>query len=231
MISILCPTRNRTAGLSRMWQSAMTTADNPDCLELVLYIDHDDKETNKFLESNLSEALVIRSNPEKPEIYSNLHNICCKHSTHNIFMGCADDVVFRTTGWDTAVIQEFNKLDDKIGFIYPNDGHHGENLGTHGFFHKNWFNTLGYISPPIFNVDYSDNYVMNVAKGVERHIYLPKVLIEHMHWTFGKSDFDVTAKEGHVRRLSTNNANIFRQSHQMQSDDIQKLKDFINEKT
>ena len=145
-------------------------------------------------------------------------------------MGCADDVIFRTNGWDTAVIEEFNKLDDKIGFVYPNDGHHGENLGTHGFFHKNWFNTLGYISPPIFNVDYSDNYVMNVAKGVERCIYLPNILIEHMHWTFGKSDFDVTAKEGHARRLSTNNANIFRQSHQMQLDDIQKLKDFMNEK-
>ena len=230
MISILCPTRNRTAGLSRMWQSALDTADNPDCLELVIYVDHDDEATHKFLECNLPEALVIISNPDKPEIYSNLHNICCNGCTHDILMGCADDVVFRTNGWDTAVIEEFNKLDDKIGFVYPNDGHHGENLGTHGFFHKNWFNTLGYISPPIFNVDYSDNYVMNVAKGVERCIYLPKILIEHMHWTFGKSDFDVTAKEGHARRLSTNNANIFRQSHQMQLDDIQKLKDFMNEK-
>lgn len=229
MISILCPTRNRVSGLSRMWQSALDTADNPYSLELVLYVDYDDEETNKFLQSNLSEALVIRSNPEKPEIYSNLHNICCKNSTHDIFMGCADDVVFRTTGWDTAVIEEFNKLDDKIGFVYPNDGHHGKNLGTHGFFHKNWFNTLGYVAPPIFNVDYSDNYVMNVSKAINRCIYLPSVLVEHMHWTFGKGIFDSTAQEAHVRRLKTNNAGVFNASLQRQADDAQKLQEFINE--
>ena len=229
MISILCPTRNRTAGLSRMWQSALDTADNPDCLELVIYVDHDDEATHKFLECNLPEALVIISNPDKPEIYSNLHNICCNGCTHDIFMSCADDVVFRTNGWDTAVIDEFNKLDDKIGFVYPNDGHHGENLGTHGFFHKNWFNTLGYISPPIFSVDYSDNYIMNIASAIDRIIYLPNVLVEHMHWTFGKSEFDSTAQNAHARRLSSNNHDIFNASQQLQSLDIEKLKKVMYE--
>ena len=207
-----------------MWKSALDTASNPDGLELVLYIDYDDEATHKFLECNLPEALVIRSNPDKPEIYSNLHNICCKHAKFDIVMGCADDVIFRTNGWDTAVIDEFNKLDDKIGFVYPNDGHHGENLGTHGFFHKNWFNALGYISPPIFSVDYSDNYIMNIASAINRIIYLPNVLVEHMHLTFGKSEFDSTAQNAHAKRLSSNNHNIFNASQHLQLSDIEKLK-------
>lgn len=229
MISILCPTRKRTSGLSRMWQSALDTADNPDGLELVLYVDYNDEETNKFLEYNLPEALVIISNPDKPEIYSNLHNICCKGCTHDIFMGCADDVIFRTQGWDTKIVSEFNKIEDRIAFIYPNDGYNGEKLGTHGFFHKNWFNTLGYISPPIFTVDYSDNYIMNVSRAIGRSIYLPDILVEHMHWTFGKSEFDSTSQDAHKRRLSTNNAGIFNDSRDLQLSDIQKLKGIMRD--
>ena len=47
-ISLLCPTRNRVDGLIRMWSSALDTASNPDKLELVLYVDHDDLETIEF---------------------------------------------------------------------------------------------------------------------------------------------------------------------------------------
>ena len=141
-------------------------------------------------------------------------------------MGCADDVIFRTQGWDTKIVSEFNQIEDKIGFIYPNDGHNGEALGTHGFFHKNWFNTLSYISPPIFTVDYSDNYTMDVAKLINRCFYRSDILIEHMHWTIGKSEFDSTSKNAHLRRLQNDNAAIYKNqlTQQMIFDDANKLK-------
>ena len=229
MISILCPTRKRTKGLKRMWESAVDTADSPSDLELVLYVDYDDEETNKFLEHNLPEALVIISNPDEPEIYSNLHNICCENCTHDIFMGCADDVIFRTQGWDTKIVLEFNKIKDRIAFIYPDDGYNGEKLGTHGFFHKNWFNALGYISPPIFSVDYSDNYIMNIASVINRIFYISDMLVEHMHWTFGKSEFDTTAKNAHIRRVRSNNADVFNNSKELQLLDIEKLRKVMHE--
>ena len=230
-ISLLCPTRNRIDGLTRMWSSALDTASNPDKLELVLYVDHDDLETIQFLKSNLPEASTIFSDPNKPEIYSNLHNKCCANSQADIVFGCADDLIFRSQDWDNIILNKFEEIDDKIAFIFGNDGHWGSNFGTHGFFHKNWFNTLGYLAPPIFTVDYSDNYVNDLSNAISRRFYIEDIFIEHMHWTFGKMEMDTTAKDAHQRRHSTNNAEIYSSFETMQNqrEDMQKLREIMNE--
>mgnify|MGYP003135454150 CR=1 FL=1 len=226
-ISILCPTKNRCEGLERMWLSALDTADAPTSIELVLYIEKDDhaslNQVKQFEEKYGNQVLKIVSS--KDVIYSDLHNICCQHSTADIFLCAADDLIFRTQSWDSVVKNIFIESNDKIMYVYPNDGHWGEELGTHGFFHKRWYNTLGYISPPFFTVDYADNYIMDVSRSLNRAIYLSHVLLEHMHWTLGKSPFDLTAHEAHQRRLSTNNANIYvsDQVKSAQLHDIQKL--------
>ena len=223
MISILCPTRNRVDSFVRMYRSAMDTATNPDLLEFVICIDIDDVESRtKICGENITRIISPFG-----EIYSNLHNLCAAKAKYDILMGAADDIVFRTDGWDREVIAIFNGLQNGIGYVYPNDGFHGEKLGTHGFFHKNWFNTLGYLSPPIFTVDYSDNYIMDVAKGVDRCIYLPHVLVEHLHWTFGKSPFDATSAEAHIRRMAASNQSIYDNSKNLISNDIEKLKAII----
>ena len=218
-ISILCPTRNRVESFKRMWESAMHTASQPQLLEFVICYDIDDTESAKITASNITSVCSPFG-----EIYSNLHNLCASHAKHDILMGAADDIVFRTMDWDREVIATFNGLKNGIGYVYPNDGFHGEKLGTHGFFHRNWFNTLGYLSPPIFTVDYSDNYVMDVARGVDRCIYLSEILVEHLHWTFGKSPFDATSAEAHHRRMATSNQSIYDGSKDLIYSDIQKLK-------
>lgn len=228
-ISLLCPTRHRTGGLKRMWDSALSTASKPDQLELVLYVDHDDSDTIDFLKSNLSEASVIISDPNKSEIYSNLHNVCCEKSKADIVFSCADDLIFRSDDWDTIILDKFDSVEDKIAYFYTDDGHWGEKFGTHGFFHKKWFNALGYLSPPFFTVDYSDNYTNDIAKAIDRCFYVGEIFTEHMHWTFGKSELDQTAKEAQQRRSVTNNGLLYQSFETMQSqrEDIQKLKELM----
>ena len=226
MISILCPTKYRPEGLRRMWESALETSSLK--LELVLYVEEYDLETLHdipLLPNNDSINTIIG---DGQQIYSNLHNVCCDASKYDIVMGAADDIVFRTKGWDKRVVEEFDKLNkDQIAYVYPNDGHHGENLGTHGFFHRNWFNTLGYLSPPIFSVDYSDNYVMDLSRSLGRAIYMPDVLVEHMHWSFGKSDFDVTAQVAHEKRLRDNNKEKYESSKIIVDSDAEKLRSIM----
>jgi len=228
-ISLLCPTKNRTDSLLRMWKSVLDTADNPSQIELVLYVDYDDNKTIEFLNSNLDNCLVMMSHPEHKEIYSNLHNICCAASSADIVMSAADDIIFRSKSWDTKIIEIFDHIDDNIAYVYPNDGFNGIKLGTHGFFHKDWFKTLGHLSPPIFSVDYSDNYTMDVAKGVERCFYIDDMLVEHMHWTIGKSPFDETFREAHQRRSVTDNKSIYESesTRSMVREDIEKLNRII----
>lgn len=225
-ISLLCPTRNRVDGLIRMWTSAIETAKDPDKLELVLYVDHDDLVTLDLLQSEqMDRVSVTVSDPNHKEIYSNLHNICCQKANADIVFSCADDLVFRSRYWDKIVLDKFSGIEDKIAFLFPDDGHWGSKFGTHGFFHKKWFSTLGYISPPLFTVDYSDNYINDIAKAIDRSFYLDNIFIEHMHWTFGKMEMDSTAKEAHQRRSQTNNALVYQNfdTMQKQREDIQKL--------
>jgi hypothetical protein len=68
---------------------------------------------------------------------------------------------------------------------------------------------------------------MDVARGVGRAVYLDNILVEHMHWTFSKSDFDDTAREGHIRRRATDNAAIYQTAKIMIENDIVKLKGAI----
>ena len=232
-ISLLCPTRNRPDGLETMWMSAIEMADNPESIELVLYIDDDDKNSiskSNDLRERFGDQINATVGKRGEEIYSNLHNICCSKSRADIFFGCADDLIFRTTGWDSRARHHFEKIADKIAYIFPDDGHWGEELGTHGFFHRKWYEALGYLSPPVFTVDYSDNYVADISRAVGRYIYMPEVLVEHMHWTFGKSAFDKTAQEAHVRRHLTDNAALYRSSEteNIKKIDIKKLQDFMN---
>ena len=72
--------------------------------------------------------------------------------------------------------------------------------------------------------------MMDTCRALGRGVYMSDILIEHMHWTFGKSEFDRTAQEAHQRRGSTNNGGIY-QSHetkQVQEKDIEKLNAFID---
>ena len=230
-ISILCPTKYRHNELERMWTSALNTSTNPEKIELVLYIENYDTETLQLVEKlRVEYGNAINDTTATYEvIYSDLHNICCKNCTADIFMCAADDLIFRTDEWDVRVKELFDSSEDKIMYAYPNDGHWGEELGTHGFFHKRWFDTLGYILPPIFTVDYSDNYLMDVSRSLNRSVYMEDVVVEHMHWTFGKSQFDITAQEAHVRRQSTNNAALYNSedTQNCQKNDINKLKNIM----
>jgi hypothetical protein len=226
-ISILCPTRKRRLGFLGMASSALMTSSAP--LEFIVAVDQGDSETFDYtaeLGSGFGISVKVVEIPTGT-IYGDLHNLCAGCAKHDILMGAADDIVFRTHGWDKVVLAAFDGIPDKIAYVYPNDGHHGEVLGTHGFFHRKWYDILGYLCPPIFSVDYSDNYIMDVARGVGRAVYLDNILVEHMHWTFSKSDFDDTAREGHIRRRATDNAAIYQTAKIMIENDIVKLKGAI----
>ena len=49
--------------------------------------------------------------------------------------------------------------------------------------------------PPYFVSDYNDLWIDEVATKIDRKIYIPGFLIEHMHPNFGKSKLDATHNE------------------------------------
>lgn len=217
MISILIPTRKRPHNIQKLWDSITRTVRNPIDIELVLYIDEDDKSYKNL------KIPYKKVNGERI-VLSDMWNVCAKEATNDIMMYCGDDVLFRTKNWDRVVIDTFDKLEDKIGYVFGRDGSvHDGRYGTHGFVHRNWFDALGYICPPVFSGDYSDTWINDVAKLVDRHIFID-ILTEHMHPDFNKTELDDTYKEKYERMNRDKTADIYFSMAGERYDDAAKLR-------
>jgi glycosyltransferase involved in cell wall biosynthesis len=183
-ISIIVPTRKRPHNLVKLRESLERTASVMP--EVVLYLDEDDNTKDEA--KTLGFKYVI--GPRRR--LSFCYNLATETASGSIVMFGADDIVFKEMNWDDKIKSEFDKSSDKILFVYGGDGGRQDDLGTHGFLHRNWINAVGYLLPPYFASYYTDNWITDVSKAIHRNVYLRCVIAEHMHYTFGKSSVDQT---------------------------------------
>lgn len=174
--------------MHRLAESIAATAAGE--VELVFYIDLDDG-------PSVAAAVALNARHVIGEriVLSDMWNACANAAAGEILMQCGDDIVFRTPGWDTAVAAEFDSRPDRIALVHGDDGIHGPALGTHGFVHRTWIDTVGYLLPPGFSCDMSDLWLNEVADTLGRRVYLPQVLTEHMHPIVGKGVLDQTHRD------------------------------------
>lgn len=217
-ISILCPTRARPKFCFDLVESAFKTAHDPSKLEFIFYTDDDDSESDMFFENTVFyledeydidvEKQVIRIEGSRI-VLSEMWNRCWEKASADVFFHCGDDIRFRTKNWDKVILDSFDKLDDKIAFIYGNDGYHNEGIdmtrdfGTHGFIHRNWTDTVGYFVPPYFSSDYNDTWLNDVATQINRR-YVAPIYTEHLHPVLRKYHWDKTHKERLIRHKEDN---------------------------
>lgn len=226
-ISILVPTRKRPENITRLVNSVYDTADQPDLIDFVFYIDKDDTESRVLL-ANLN-APLISYNVIIGEriVLSKMWNECQKVAQGEIYMHAGDDIVFKTRGWDSMVRKSFEETPDRILFVHGDDLHWEDRFGTHGFLHKNWVNVVGYFVPPYFSCDYNDTWLNDVANGINRRKFLPFVT-EHMHPIFKKANWDATHAERILRGEQDKVGVKYNDTKKERDEDIRKLQDFIN---
>jgi hypothetical protein len=229
MISLLVPTRNRPEAMERLCQSAYSTAKEKDDIEIVFYVDKDDKESKaKAEELKSKDEYNIKFLTGKRIVLSNMWNECYKIATGPIYQHAGDDIVHRTRYWDNYIRKEFEKYPDKILFVYGRDGIvDSDELGTHGFIHKNWIETVGYFVPPYFSADYNDTWLTDLAKRINRLVYLPDLYIEHLHFSVGKAELDETYKDQRARRKRDKVRALYREKEKEREQDALKLQKFI----
>lgn len=234
VISILLPTRQRPEFLDRLWKSALKTADHPDKLELVVYIDSDDiSYENQKLKGKVKFLIGPRLHDNKVNL-SVKWNKCWEKATGDIFMHCGDDIIFRTKGWDTAVREAIDARPGKICFAWCNDVSDESSrheFGTHGFIHKNWTDVIGRFLPPYFVSDYNDTYLNDVSRKLHVQTYLHTYITEHMHFSLGKSAIDKNTEERLARHELHKPQDIYNSDWFQKEieDDVEKLREFINE--
>lgn len=190
-ISILVPTRQRREMFVRMYTSAMSLANHPGNVEVVYYVDDDDDSYNGLNLYNTTRVSGQRV------VLSEMWNATADAARGDIFMHCGDDIIFRTEGWDDVVREAFDAHEDKILFVFGDDGSSESNkndFGTHGFVHRNWVEAVGYFVPPYFVSDYNDTFLNEIGRKVGRHHSIP-ILTEHMHYSLGKMEIDQNTQD------------------------------------
>jgi len=220
-ISLVLPTRRRPDQFIRMYQSALETASEPRGVSCSIYVDDDDLGSLEEIGGALLPRLTITVGPRI--LLSSAWNAAQEQASGPIFMHCGDDIIFRTNDWDENVRLAFGQFQDRIVFVYGRDGFQHDGFGTHGFLHERWIDTVGYFVPPHFSSDYNDTWLNEVAQAIKRHVLLPDVLTEHMHFIAHKGEIDEVHQERMERGKADNVAGIYASLAEKRQQDIRRL--------
>jgi len=125
-------------------------------------------------------------------------NKYCQDYDYITFMG--DDHRVRTPRWDRI----FMRHAKKNTVTYGNDLIQGERLATAAMLDSNIIRTLGYMAPPKMKHLYLDNFWMELGCRLNTLQYYSDVIIEHMHYSVGKSSADELYQEVNSPSMNSN---------------------------
>ena len=154
--------------------------------DLMFAIDEDDADSYSRIEGVLYEV-----NP-RMGMNGTLNYVATKYADkykYIAFMG--DDHRVRTFGWDIVMTEKMGSL----GVAYGNDLIQGQALPTAVIMSSNIINAIGYMAPPKQKHMYLDNFWLDLGTRLNAIHYLEDVIIEHLHFSVGKSDMDSSYQE------------------------------------
>lgn len=221
-IELLIPTRGRPDNVWRLLRSVCATRAKPELVTAHLWIDDDDEATLS-IEPELSKAGVhVHVGPRGT--LTDAYNKLAEKSSGSILFSGADDIVFRTPGWDEQVRAQF--AEDPFCLVYGDDCLQHEKLCTHPFVSRRAVEALGYFYPDTGGVNVTDVWLFLIYRELRRLRYLPNVVIEHLHFLRGLAEYDETYKQQYEGNFPKVMATLARFRPKLVAD-IQKLRQAI----
>lgn len=196
-LSLLLPTRGRKPSVNTLLQSVFSNVCDPQFVEVVLTVDHDDAESQAITCQSLRLVKVVGS-PGRPMGLMNRQ--CYEASSGRYVMLLNDDVLCRTRGWDTIIYEAFSKFPDDIALVYGNDLDQGAHVPTFPILSRVACEAMGTICPVGYWNLHIESHIFDVFKQLkrlrhDRIVYLPDMVFEHLHHTLDKSVADQTSKK------------------------------------
>lgn len=161
-----------------MVESALKTANNPDEIDFLVYVDNDDRE-------EYPEYVIHGEALQLAPAYQYLYEL----STANILMMAADDLIFRTKGWDTELLKIIP--DDDVFVCSFDDLGRPKKENGHPFIGRQFVELLGYFTYPKLKHSCVDNWVVDIAIKSGKYLYAD-FIIEHVHPKYQKGGWDST---------------------------------------
>ena len=172
-ITLCCPSRGRPEYAKRMQDSAFATAANPDNIKVKFYLNNNDPRLSDY---KLIDAEV---GIDRSTVMS--WNLIAESQPSRMYMLVGDDAEFITTGWDRTFLQQYKTYPDGIFMIGTATGKkHGliHKTSPHPVITREWRKALGYFWPVQFHHWCLDNYTNDLAKAVDRYIFMEDVMIK-----------------------------------------------------
>jgi len=185
MLSIVVPTRGRTAQLRAFLDSLCRTADRVERFEVVLVVDEDDDETRAYRHDGAAiRQVVVPRGLTMGALNARGYAV----STGRWIMLCNDDVVVKTPGWDSRLDAVFRSFPDEVALAHVNDGTYKDSLCVFPCVSRRFAELAGGICPEDYRRYRIDDHIYNVFNllvllGEFRLQYLPDVLFEHHNYT------------------------------------------------
>tara|TARA_R110002020_G_scaffold13595_3_gene48837 strand:+ start:4407 stop:5153 length:747 start_codon:yes stop_codon:yes gene_type:complete len=196
-IAIIVPTRERMNNRLTLLFSILTTIDNIDNVNIYYGVDKDDPtlDTIKKVASAIPSLKIVEIDNEGKFLgLGVLWNKIVKVSNEEIISMIGDDMVFKTPGWDTMLLEEFKNMPkDQIQAIHCNDDCHGAKLAVNLFCHRKYVEILGHFMREEFKINWVDQWLHQMFSAFGRLKYRGDIMIEHRHWVLGKTPRDNTA--------------------------------------
>lgn len=201
---VIVPTRGRPQNIVRL-EKALAETDTLNAH--VLYaVDPDDPELEGYLDLDLSRIFVLK---ERLRLGRTLNFLARRYADQYDVIGfMGDDHVPRTTGWEDRILEVFTMMwgAERHGgppvpppVVYGNDLLQGQALPTAVFMDARIIRALTYMVPAEIVHLYADNFWKSLGEELGSLVYLPDVVIEHIHPAAGKVAMDAGYQEVNSR--------------------------------
>lgn len=164
MIALLCPTRGRPTQYKRMEDSVKATAKD---VHVAIY-----RGTNGD-----DDYAGLKYPIDCPTVYM-WNDLASRAGKHKLCMLASDDIIFTIPGWDKALLDHYNALENKI-HVYAFQDSRDPNGTPHIIVTREYIDAMGYFVPPIFVHWFVDTWTVEIAKANNCFTHLKDFLLVH----------------------------------------------------
>lgn len=181
-IAILCPTMGRPEICKTMIESIIKTAFDMNSIIIYLGITEGDETKQAYIdlvkeykERKLQIGLYEFPDWTLPMCHNKLSEIAKDQELH---YGMGDDCLFVTPGWDKALIDAYEKLDNKIHVFSLLDNRDPKGMPA-SIITKAYIDAMGWRLPPYFMHWYCDTWTAEIAKACNILTHLKDYMLVH----------------------------------------------------
>ena len=197
-------TRERSKKFERLLISLIKTCQDKNRIEILIFLDEDDKEISKYrdiIKKEIFKSLKFYLYIENLKSHAVRNNFLAKKSTGNIIVPINDDMIFISNKWDQEIDNEFSKINMENAFcvwIKSNVKYRYLHC-DYPIVNRTWYKKLGYIGSENFNFWYLDTWICDLSMRSGLYLTTPYIKVDQLSANRMVKEIDET----HLRNINS----------------------------